>query len=67
MPKTRKRDEKFRMVMVRVPLDRNAELVQAAKEIGLKLAPFVLVELMKVLNARKGSVPAVEQAAIANS
>ena len=67
MPKTRKRDEKFRMVMVRVPLDRNAELEQAAKEIGLKPAPFVLVELMKVLNARKGSVPAGEQSAIANS
>jgi hypothetical protein len=67
MPKTRQRDEKFRMVMVRVPLDRAGELETAAKEIGLKPAPFVLVELLKVLNTRKGNIPGDPQAVTAIS
>lgn len=66
MGKTRERDEKFRLVTVRVPLSRSKELEAAAKEIGLKPAPFVLVEVLKVLNARKGTVPAEGQAGIAN-
>jgi hypothetical protein len=64
MAKTRKRDEKFRLVTVRVPESRNAELEAAAKEIGLKPAPFILVELMKSLNARKGILPADTQSSI---
>lgn len=67
MAKTRQRDEKYRLVTIRFPEARASELEESAKEIGLRVAPFIIMEMMKVLNARKGSVPAGDQAATVNS
>lgn len=63
----RERDEKFRLLLVRLPLERNAELMAACKEIGLKPTQFIVSETLKALNARKGTIPAAEQASTVNS
>jgi hypothetical protein len=66
MAKTDRREEKFRCVMVRIPIARSIELDEASQEIGLAPANYACMQVLKVLNARKGIVPADEQASIVN-
>jgi len=53
MAKTRQRDEKFKMVLVRFPKSRAPELEAAANEVDLDVAKFVKTNILHLLNTRK--------------
>ncbi|HBA72238.1 MAG TPA: hypothetical protein DCZ63_08640 [Geobacter sp.] len=54
--KTRERDEKFRLLLVRIPIERNDELEEASKELGLDATKYVRMQALGALNRRKGPV-----------
>lgn len=54
--KTRERDEKYRLLLVRIPIERNGELEEASKELGLDPTKYVRMQALNALNKRNGPV-----------
>ncbi len=47
------RDKKFKEIMVRFPIDRYPELEELTGSISLKMGPYIVSEICKILNDLK--------------